>query len=160
MQPSTSTPAPAATPCANAAKVVSQLQRSPLYRDYHQAFEATTGLPLGLRPAGSFQAPLHDSRQINPFCALMAGANKTCAACLQLQQRVEEGACHGAKTLQCFAGLSESAVPVRVGENVLGYLQTGQVLLQAPTERRFKSVARQLLAWNPSADLHRLKAAY
>jgi AraC-like DNA-binding protein/ligand-binding sensor protein len=162
MQPSTSTTAPlaAATPDANAAKVVSHLQRSPIYRDYHQAFEAATGLPLALRPAGSFQAPLHGSKQVNPFCALMAGTNKSCAACLQLQQRVEEGAATGAKTLQCFAGLSESAVPVRVGQNVLGYLQTGQVLLQAPTERRFNGIKQQLLAWNPSADLRRLKAAY
>ncbi len=160
MQPSTSTPAPAATPCANAAKVVSQLQRSPIYRDYHQAFEATTGLPLALRPAGSFQTPLHGSRLVNPFCTLMAGTNKTCAACLQLQQRVEEGACSGAKTLQCFAGLSESAVPVRTGENILGYLQTGQVLLQPPTERRFNGIKQQLLEWNPRADLRQLKAAY
>ena len=160
MQPSNSTPAPAASPCATAAKVVTQLQHSPVYREYHQAFEATTGLPLALRPAGSFQTPLHGSRQVNPFCALMAGTNKTCAACLLLQQRVEQGADTGAKTLQCFAGLSESAVPVRVGANVLGYLQTGQVFLQAPTERRFKAIKRQLLEWNPTADLPRLKTAW
>jgi AraC-like DNA-binding protein/ligand-binding sensor protein len=160
MQPSTSTPAPAATPSATATKVVAQLQRSPIYRDYHQAFEAATGLPLALRAVGSFQTPLHGSKQLNPFCALMAGTNKSCAACLLLQQRVEQDATVGAKTLECFAGLSESAVPVRVGENVLGYLQTGQVLLQAPTERRFTGIARQLLTWNPQADLPRLKAAY
>jgi AraC-like DNA-binding protein len=160
MQPSPSTPAPAATSCTSATKVVSQLQRSSVYRDYHQAFEAATGLPLALRAAGSFQTPLHGSKQVNPFCALMAGTNKTCAACLLLQERVEQDATAGAKTLQCFAGLSESAVPVRVGENVLGYLQTGQVLLHTPTERRFTTIARQLLTWNPSADLPQLKAAY
>ncbi len=27
----------------------------------------------------------------------------------------------GPKTLECFAGLSDSAVPVRVGENLIGY---------------------------------------
>lgn len=160
MQPSTSTPPPAALAGSTAAKVVAQLQRSAIYRDYHQAFETTTGLPLALRAAGSFQTPLQGSKQVNPFCALMAGTNKTCAACLLLQQRVEQDATLSAKTLQCFAGLSESAVPVRVGENVLGYLQTGQVFLQAPTEKRFSGIARQLLAWNPSADLRRLKAAY
>ncbi|HEY8994656.1 MAG TPA: helix-turn-helix domain-containing protein [Lacunisphaera sp.] len=162
MQPSTSTPAPvpAATPCSNAAKVVSHLQRSPIYRDYHQAFEAATGLPLALRAAGSFQTPLQGSKKVNAFCALMAGTNKTCAACLQLQQRTEQCATTEAKTLQCFAGLSESAVPVRVGENVLGYLQTGQVLLHAPTNHRFRGIARQLLAWNPTADLRQLKTAY
>ncbi len=158
MQPSP-TPSTAATPCAHA-KVVSHLQRSSVYRDYHEAFETTTGLPLALRAAGSFQTPLHGSRQVNPFCALMAGANKSCAACLLQQQRVEQDATHDPKTLQCFAGLSESAVPVRVGENVLGYLQTGQVLLQAPTEQRFKAIARQLREWNPDVNLPQLKAAY
>ena len=162
MQPSTSTPAPvpAASPCPTAATVVAQLQRSPVYRDYHQAFEAATGLPLALRAAGSFQTPLHGSKRVNSFCALMAGTNKTCAACLQLQQRVEQDATMDAKTLQCFAGLSESAVPVRVGDNVLGYLQTGQVFLQAPTQRRFAGIAEQIRAWNPTADLRQLKAAY
>lgn len=160
MQPSTSTPAPAASSCSTSAKVVSHLQRSSIYRDYHQAFEAATGLPLALRAAGSFQTPLQGSKLVNPFCALMAGTNKSCAACLLLQQRVEQDATIDAKTLECFAGLSESAVPVRVGENVLGYLQTGQVLLQAPTERRFKGIAQQIREWNPQADLRQLKAAY
>jgi AraC-like DNA-binding protein len=160
MQPSTSTPSSAAPSSFTAARVVSQLQRSSVYRDYNQAFEAATGLPLALRAVGSFQTPLQGSKRVNAFCALMAGTNKTCAACLQLQQRVEQDATVDAKTLQCFAGLSESAVPVRVGEKVLGYLQTGQVLLQAPTERSFTGIARQLLEWNPAADLRQLKAAY
>lgn len=159
MQPSPSTPSTAATPCANA-KVVSQLQRSPVFRDYHQAFETTTGLPLAFRAAGSFQTPLHGSRLLNPFCALMAGANKSCAACLLQQQRIEQDASTGPKTLQCFAGLSESAVPVRVGDNVLGYLQTGQILLQAPSEQKFKAISRQLLEWHQEANLPKLKAAY
>jgi len=160
MQPSPSTPAPTAAPRTDASQVVTHLQRSPIYRDYHRAFESSTGLPLALRAAGSFQTPLAGSKQANAFCKLMAGSNKTCAACLQLQQRVEQGANDGAKTLQCFAGLSESAVPVRVGAQVLGYLQTGQVLLTAPTESRFAGIARQLREWNSPVDLRQLKAAY
>lgn len=159
MQPST-TPAPATTSRAEAAIVVAHLKNSPVYRDYHQAFEAATGLPLALRPAGSFQSPMHGSKRANAFCTLMAGTNKSCAACLLLQQRVEQDATDGAKTLQCFAGLSESAVPVRVGEQVLGYLQTGQVLLHAPTSGRFARIVRQLRAWNSPIDPRRLRTAY
>lgn len=159
MQPS-STPAPATPFRTEAATVVAHLKNSPVYRDYHQAFEAATGLPLALRPAGSFQSPMHGSKRVNAFCALMAGTNKSCAACLLLQQRVEQDATDGAKTLQCFAGLSESAVPVRVGEQVLGYLQTGQVLLHAPTSGRFARIVRQLRAWNSPVDLRRLRTAY
>ena len=119
-----------------------RLQQSGLFRDYQRAFETTTGLPLVLRAAGSFETPLQGSKHSNPFCTLMTQSNKTCASCLQLQQRVEEAAVQQAKTLQCYAGLSESAVPVRVGHHVLGYLQTGQVFLREPSRRRFRAVVR------------------
>ena len=162
MQALHATPAcPPSVPTSDASRsVVAQLQRSDVYRDYQGAFETTTGLPLALRPAGSFQFPLHGSKRSNPFCSLMAATNKTCAACLQLQQQVEESALTEAKSMKCFAGLTEAAVPVRVGENVIGYLQTGQVLLQAPTEAGYRSIQRQL---NPEAapeERSRIRAAY
>jgi AraC-like DNA-binding protein len=139
---------------------ITQLEKSELYRDYHQAFEATTGLPLSLRASGSFQAPLQGSRRANPFCALMAQANKTCAACLQLQQRVEDEAVQGPKTFECFAGFAESAVPIRVGENVIGFLRTGQVFLKKPSKHRFRKVLAQLAAWNVKVDRRSLEKAY
>ncbi len=104
--------------------VVTRLQQSELFRDYQDAFQTATGLPLTLRPAGSFQPPLHGCRLTNAFCALMIGASRTCATCLQLQQEAESGALNGAKTVQCFSGMSESVVPIRVGEQVIAYLQT------------------------------------
>ena len=123
-----------------AATIMSRLQQSDFFHEYQQAFETATGLPLVLREAGSFRTPLQGSSRVNPFCALMTQANKTCAACLQLQQRLEEEATQGPKTLQCYAGLSETAVPVRLGGRLLGYLQTGQVFLQAPTQQRFHRI--------------------
>jgi len=139
---------------------MSQLQRSVVFRDYQKAFETTIGLPLALRAVGSFQFPLHGSKHANPFCTLMAGTNGTCSACLQLQQTVEQQAVFGAMTMKCFAGLNESAVPIRVGDKVLGYLQTGQVLLQAPTPARFRSLRRLLVARGYRTGLPQLKAAY
>lgn len=140
-------------------EMVAQIQKSELYREYQKAFEATTGLPLGIRAAESFQAPLHDSKQVNKFCALMAGTNKSCAACLQLQGRLAENATCEAKTEQCYAGLSESAVPIRIGETVLGYLQTGQVMFQKPTETRYKKVAAHM-NFDEHIDADELKRAY
>lgn len=157
-------PAPAPSTPASAhdatRAVVAQLQRSEMFREYQNAFETTTGLPLALRASGSFNFPLHGSKRANPFCALMAGTNKTCAACLQLQQEVEQSACTEAKSMKCFAGLNEAAVPVRVGGNVLGHLQTGQVLLQAPTESGFKAIRRQLGAAAPADGLAAVRQAY
>jgi AraC-like DNA-binding protein/ligand-binding sensor protein len=147
-------------PVQRARELAGHLQKSDLYRDYRTAFETTTGLPLGLRAAGSFQPALQGSRLTNPFCALMAARNKSCAACLQLQQRVEESATTEGKTVECFAGLQESAVPIRVGENTIAYLHTGQVLAKAPTQARFQKVAQEIVASDPQADVSGLRAAY
>ena len=140
--------------------VIARLQRTDIFRTYQQAFENLFGLPLTLRSAGSFKFPLQGSKLANPFCVLMSQANKTCSACLQLQQRVEQEAAFAAKTIECFTGLSESAVPINVGSKVIGYLQTGQVLLKPPTPARFRVVVNQLTEWGTSFDLPHLKLAY
>lgn len=151
---------PATTPRDSGRSVIQHLERAAIFQDYKDAFEATTGLPLALRATGSFNSPLHDSKRVNPFCQLMAGRNKTCANCLLVQQQAEEQARDEAKTFQCFAGLSEAAVPVRVGDQVLGHLQTGQVLLQAATPGGFKAVARQISSETSPKEIENIKKAY
>jgi AraC-like DNA-binding protein/ligand-binding sensor protein len=140
--------------------VVARLQESQIFHDYQDAFQTATGLPLVLRAVGSFQPPLHGAKNIASFCALMGGANKTCAACLQLQGSMESGPLTEPKTLQCFAGLSESAVPIRLGETVIGYLQTGQVLLRPPSEKSFRAAMAELEKWKSTVDVTQLKTAY
>jgi AraC-like DNA-binding protein/ligand-binding sensor protein len=151
---------PATTPRDSGRSVIQHLERAAIFQDYKEAFEATTGLPLALRATGSFHSPLHDSKRVNPFCQLMAGRNKTCSNCLLMQQQAEEQALTEARTFQCFAGLSEAAVPVRVGEQVLGHLQTGQVVLQAPNQAGFKVISRQLSPDLPATEIEHIKKAY
>jgi len=140
--------------------LVAQLRGSQIYRDYEQAFRDTTGLPLNLRPIEAFDLPHRHDPNENPFCALMATTNQSCAACLQLQRKVEEQARIEPKTLKCFAGLCDSAVPIRVGENLVAFLQTGQILLHRPTKQQFKRTTRQLLKWGTAVDLKRLEEAF
>lgn len=140
--------------------MVEHLKRSQIFRDYEKAFAATTGLPLALRPVEALTMPLHGVKNEAPFCALMAGTNKSCAACLEMQKRVEEEARLEPKTLKCFAGLCDSAVPIRVGNNVIAFLQTGQILLHKPSKREFTRLTRQLLEWGAESDLERLEEAY
>jgi AraC-like DNA-binding protein len=140
--------------------LVEHLKKSEIFRDYQKAFETTTGLPLALRAAGSFQPPLHGSRQVNPLCALMATQNKTCSACLQLQQRMETEAADGTATLECFAGLSDSHVPVRIGDRLVAFLQTGQVLLRQPSEAQFGRTSAALTRMGVKVELAKLKKAY
>lgn len=160
METDASSPAPTGANAQHIQDTVAGLRRSDIFRDYQKAFQDVTGLPLVMRTAGSFQSPFHGAKGGNAFCDLMATKNRSCAACLQVQQRIETAAQTEACTVECFAGLSESAVPIRVGDTILAYLQTGQILTQAPSARQFAKTARQLAEWGASVDLKELEAAY
>ncbi|AWI08707.1 PocR ligand-binding domain-containing protein [Ereboglobus luteus] len=140
--------------------LVTQFKQSQIYRDFAQAFRDATGLPLSLRPVESFDLHHANDPRQNPFCALMAKSNHSCSACLQLQREVEQQAQREPATLKCFAGLYDSAVPIRVGENVLAFLQTGQVFFQKPLPGQFDRVARQLAKWGVEIDIKPVAAAY
>ena len=160
METTTSLPAPADALRREAAEFVAMLQASDIFRDYQRAFQAITGLPLALRAAGSFQPPMQGTKLGNPLCALLAGRNKTCSACLDLQQKLETGACAQADTARCFVGLNESAVPIRVGEKILAYLQTGQVLFHLPTAAETREAVRQAAQLEPTLDRKDIAAAF
>jgi len=169
MTASSPTLAPAVTPPPPAAgklsaqesrALVGQLRRSQVFRDYEQAFRETTGFPLALRPVEAFDLPHHGDPNEAPFCALMAKSNRSCAACLQLQRRVEEEACLAPKTLKCFAGLCDSAVPVRVGDNLVAFLQTGQIMVHAPKSTDFSKATRDIIKFGTDVDLKQLQEAY
>lgn len=161
MQATTLSPESVVLPASNPERsIVQHLTRSSLFREYVKAFETTTGLPLALRPAGSFQSPIHQSKQVNSFCALMAANNQTCAACLRQQQRMENDAVTETKTVQCLAGLTESAAPVRLGERTIGHLQTGQVMLRPPTAAGFKKTLHHLAELGAKVDVAALEQAY
>ena len=148
------------SPQSRSKSIVEHLKASQIWRDYEKAFAEATGLPLGLRPVETFQFPLAGHKNENPFCALLAQTNKSCAACLQMQQQIAESAKVEAQTLRCFAGLCDTAVPVRVGENLIAFLQTGQIFLHKPSRGEFRRVTRQLLDWGREIDIRRIEEAY
>jgi AraC-like DNA-binding protein/ligand-binding sensor protein len=148
------------SPSTRNKSIVEHLRASQIWRDYDKAFSEATGLPLGLRPVETFRFPLAGHRNENPFCALVARSNKSCAACLQMQEQIAEAAQVEPQTLHCFAGMCDTVIPVRVGENLIAFLQTGQVRLLRPNRREFRRVARQLLAWGSEVDLKEMEEAY
>ena len=141
-------------------QLVEKLTRSAIYRDYARAFSAATGLPLTLRGIEHWQPALRSARNENPFCALMARSNRVCAACLEVQRKLTAKAGDRSCTVTCFAGLSDSAVPIRVGDQLIGFLQTGQVLLNQPKKFHFDRVARKLVEWGVHVDLGRTRETY
>ena len=141
-------------------QLVEKLTRSAIYRDYVRAFSAATGLPIALRGIEHWQPALRGAANENPFCALMARSNRVCAACLEVQRKLTQKVGDHSRTVTCFAGLSDSAVPIHVGDQLIGFLQTGQVLLRQPSKFRFDRAARKLVDWGVHVDLKKAREAY
>jgi len=119
------------------------LANSRLYQDYERAYSEATGLPITLRAVETWQLPLHGKRKENPFCAFIATKSRACAACLQMQEKLCRDASQEPATITCAYGLCETAVPVKLGQQTIGFLQTGQVMRQKPTTASFKRAVEQ-----------------
>jgi AraC-like DNA-binding protein/ligand-binding sensor protein len=141
-------------------ELVQKLTRSAIYRDYARAFSNVTGLPLALHGLEHWQPALRGVRNENPFCELMARSNRVCAACLEVQRKLTARLGDRPRTVTCFAGLADSAVPIRIGQQLIGFLQTGQVLLDQPDKFRFDRAARKLVEWGVKVDLSKAREAY
>jgi AraC-like DNA-binding protein/ligand-binding sensor protein len=140
--------------------VVVALCNSQVYQDYERAFTEATGLPVALRPVESWQLPHHRRRGENHFCALMATRSRACAACLQLQERLATKAREQACTEMCEVGLSDTAVPVKLGGRLIGFLHTGQIFRKKPSEAQFERAAKLISEWGVQASPEELKSAY
>lgn len=140
--------------------VVGGLSESRIFKDYQDAFHAVTGLPLAIRPAQAFDNALKGVKGENAFCAILAKTNQGCANCLKMQAHLEQEAGLEPKSLHCFAGLCDSAVPIRVGEELVAFLQTGQILLHQPNQEEFSRITKQLLSWGSQVNLKALEEAY
>ncbi|HEX4140181.1 MAG TPA: helix-turn-helix domain-containing protein [Candidatus Methylacidiphilales bacterium] len=141
-------------------EIILQLSESLIYRDYEKAFNDATALPLALSPKVLWQPALHGKKNESEFCSLMAKKSRSCAACLEVQEALRQGEPEQARTVTCFAGLCDTAVPLTVGGDLIGYLQTGQVALRRPSRAGFSRLSRQLLDWGAQVDLGKLEDAY
>jgi AraC-like DNA-binding protein/ligand-binding sensor protein len=141
-------------------EVMRHLSRSQIFKDYERAFSEATGLPLNIRGHDSWSPAHHGKTDHDSFAAILARFNKARAACLRAQTDASQEPASTTRTVTWFAGLSESAVPVYVGDHILGFLETGEVLLKNPTKKHFASITRQLRAWGYQADWKQLEQAY
>jgi AraC-like DNA-binding protein/ligand-binding sensor protein len=140
--------------------LIESLTQSKIFQDYEKAFGETTGLPVSLRPVESWQLPHHGKRHENPLCAMLAEKSKSCATCLQMQQKLSDSARFEAATLTCQLGLVDTAVPVRLGNQLIGFLQTGQVLRKKATPSQIERSATLIAEWGLQMSRERLESAY
>ena len=140
--------------------LIEALISSELFKTYERAFTQTTGLPVALCSVESCQLPHRGKPNEGRFCALMAGSHQSCKACLNVRAKVANVAKSEPQTLVCPAGLCETAVPVRLGERLIGFLLTGQVFLRDPNERQFQRTVKLLAEWGVGLDLGEIRKAY
>jgi AraC-like DNA-binding protein len=133
-------------------RLVEALAGSATFREYQRAFGEVTGMPLTLRAVEGWQLAHQGNQHQNGFCALMSKENHSCAACLRMQQRVCDGVNGVPCTLRCAYGLNESAVGVKIGTQIVAYLQTGQVFFKAPKPEQTNRVLNQIKALGLKVD--------
>jgi AraC-like DNA-binding protein len=91
---------------------------------------------------------------------MMAEKSRTCAACLQMQEKLAHCASDGPATMTCSYGLCESAVPVKLGTQTIGLLQTGQVMRQKPTAAAFDRAVKHAHELGVDLDNAEAREAY
>ena len=140
--------------------LVDALANSRIYRDYERAFGDMTGLPIALQPVETWQLPHHGKRNENSFCALLSKKSRACAACLQVQERLCRNAADEANSVVCPVGLCDTAVPVRMSDRLVGFLQIGQVFRKKPTEAQFNKAIQFCNKWGLEVSREVLRKAY
>jgi AraC-like DNA-binding protein len=133
-----------ATGAAANKQLIQMLLRSRLFRDYENVFTRATGLPLALRPLEYWQLEHHDKTNENRFCALLAQRPATLAVCLQSHADIVQHTGVTARTETCPFGLTETAVPVRLGSETIGFLRIGQVLRRSAIQSDKTRAAQKL----------------
>lgn len=120
----------------------------PLIQFYEEAFRKATGVTLKMLPPGEPVVRLSLGKGENPFCVLLASTASGCEGCVEVQRRAQRSVGKKAVACQinCFAGLTDVAVPVFSGGVHVATLMSGQVFRREPTERDFKMVLNMVRA--------------
>ena len=133
-------------------QLLEALKQSKVYRQFERNFGEATGLPLTLRTVEFFGLPFREKKNENGFCAFLAGGKSSCALCLQTVGKVSANPGEKPRSIQCPFGLTETTVPIRVGERVIGFLCTGQVFARPPKIATFHKSFRRLFGSNSTAE--------
>ena len=125
-------------------ELIDTLRRSKSFRTYEQTFSEATGLPLAIQPLEFWQLAHHGKKHENRFCALLGERPATLAVCLQAHQEMIDHTGELPRTVTCPFGLTETAVPIKLGQRTIGYLRIGQVLRHLPAKSDTTKVSREL----------------
>jgi len=141
-----------------------KLSESELFKTYQTAYRCATGLPLRLvRPEASVSELLcQEDVNSASFCDKLNLCKSACHACVEVNERLmKEAGINGPTTCHCFTGMASTAIPIRNGPALIGFLRTGQVFHKTPAPKRFETVSAALGRQGlKQKDLEKLRAAY
>ena len=106
-----------------------------------------TGMSLELVTTDEASRALHPpERHSGSFCQKLNAINddSPCAGCLRSCRKLWNSAEDRSQTITCFAGLRETAIPVRTGQTTVALLTTGQVFTSRPEDDHFDSIKKEL----------------
>jgi AraC-like DNA-binding protein/ligand-binding sensor protein len=140
-----------------------KLLNSELLITYQNAFRSATGLPLRLVSSDLENWCLDDQAgNRSPFCVKLNLCKTACHSCIEVNHRLmSEAKVSGPTTCHCFAGMAASAVPVRNGATLIGFLKTGQVFHSVPEPTAFEAVSKTLARQGlREEEIQALRSAY
>jgi AraC-like DNA-binding protein len=135
---------------------IETLGKSKMFQEYERAYSKVTNLPIAIRPMESWKLPFHGKPKENSWCVMMAGKSRTCGVCLEVQVQLANSAQDRPRCMTCAYGLCEMAVPIKLGSETIGFLQTGQSMFQKPNVATFHHAVRK--AQEMGIDLDAKKA--
>jgi AraC-like DNA-binding protein/ligand-binding sensor protein len=140
----------------------SELARLPVIAFYEAAFRKATGVSLKVVAPGDPAARLAFGKEENPLCVLLTATPAGCTGCLETQRRAQRAAGKNgsAHQINCFAGLTDVAVPVLCGSLHVATLMSGQVFRREPTDRDFKLVSGMVRGGGNGDWEKKLRRAY
>jgi len=141
-----------------------KLQESELFKTYQSAFRCATGLPLRLvKPEATVSQVLcQEDENSAPYCDRLNLCRSACQSCVEVNDRLmKEAAINGPTTCHCYSGMAATAIPIRHGPALIGFLRTGQVFHKLPDPKRFDSVASTLRRQGlKEREIEKLREAY
>lgn len=128
----------------NANSLVAAVTSSRTYQNFQRAFTKAVGLPICFSAVECWQLSFHGKECESPLCSRMATDSRSCTYCLQVQQKLSKSAMDQISSKTCGLGLVSTAIPVRVGSKLIGFLQTGEVLRREPTEEQLEEFHKNI----------------
>ncbi len=142
----------------NTKRVVADLGRSELVRDYLRDFGELAGVTVDFR-SGEKWPPCNSGEACrNPFCALLVNGGGLCTACLEVEHERSEPC--AVRSVKCLGDMRETAVPVVLERNIIAYLVIHPVIHFRPTKKAFIKALTRLRQRGIACLIKKLEATY